>query len=235
MKLGKDTLKIYLYLVTVIFLTELVIMFGLDYVFEVPDPYNGFVDAVSLSLISSFGILPLLVRYRQRSNNALLAIDIANEGYWLLDKKSHFIDVNAGYCRLIGYRPDEILQMNMSDVEVGLEPETAAMRMQKIIVKGYDQFETHHRHQDGHVIDVEVSMSHVSDGNFVAFVRDISQRKKIQRELEWTHAAVEKGKVPLFWISAEGQVVGANSSACQSLGYSHDELMGKYVIPEFQD
>lgn len=229
MKIGKDTLKIYLYLVTVIFFTELVIMFGLDYVFEVPDPYNGFVDAVSLSLISSIGILPLLGRYRQRSNNALLAIDIANEGYWLIDKSRRFVDVNDGYCRLIGYRSDEILKMKMSDVEVGLEPDDAVRRMKKIISKGYDQFETRHRHKDGHMIDVEVSMSHVTDGNFVTFVRDITERKKIQRELEWTHAAVDKGKVPLFWIGVQGQIMGANNSACQSLGYSHEELVSKFV------
>ena len=126
MKLSKETLRIYLYLVTVIFLTELVIMFGLDYAIEIPDPYNGFVDAISLSLISSIGILPLLARYRQRSNNALLAIDIANEGYWLVDKTGYFIDVNDGYCRLIGYRPDEILKMHVSDVEIGVTPEDAS-------------------------------------------------------------------------------------------------------------
>ena len=229
MKLSKETLRIYLYLVTVIFLTELVIMFGLDYAIEIPDPYNGFVDAISLSLISSIGILPLLARYRQRSNNALLAIDIANEGYWLVDKTGYFIDVNDGYCRLIGYRPDEILKMHVSDVEIGVTPEDAKRRRQKIISQGYDKFETRHRHKDGHLIDVEVSVSYVSAGNFVSFVRDISERKKILRDLEMTHAALDKGMVPLYWVSPEGQLIDVNDGACQSLGYSREELVGRYV------
>ena len=229
MKFSKETLRIYLYLVTVIFFTELVIMFGLDYVIEIPDPYNGVVDAISLSLISSFGLLPLLARYRQRANNALLAIDIADEGYWLVDKTGRFIDVNDGYSRLIGYRPDEILKMRVSDVEVGVAPEDAKRRMQKIISQGYGKFETRHRHKDGHLIDVEVSVSYVSVGRFVSFVRDISERKKILRDLEMTHAALDKGMVPLYWVNPQGQLIDVNDGACRSLGYSREELIGKHV------
>lgn len=229
MNLSKETLRIYFYLVEVIFFTELGIMISLDYVFEIPEPYNGIVDAVSLSLISSFGIFPLLRRYRQRANNALLAIDIANEGYWLVDKAGRFLDVNDGYCHLIGYRSDEILKMNIADLEVGDAQEDTRRHVRKVIRKGYDKYETRHRHKDGHLIDVEVSVSYVDAGHFVSFVRDITERKKILRDLEITHTAIDKGKVPLYWVNPQGQLIDVNDGACQSLGYSREELIGKFV------
>jgi len=229
MKFSREVLKLYFSLVGIIFSTEFGIMIILDYVLEVPEPFNGLVDATSLSFISSLGILPLLSRYRQRASNALLAIDIANEGYWLVDKQGRFLDVNEGYCRLIGYRPDEILKMRISDLEVSDAPDDARRRMQNVIRLGYDKFEARHRHKDGRLIDVEVSVSYVSVGHFVSFVRDITERKKIQRDLEVTHTALDKGKVPLYWVNPQGQLMDVNDGACQSLGYSREELIGKFV------
>jgi len=181
MKISKETLRIYFSMMAVIFLAELAIMLVLDYLVVVPDPFNSLADAFSLSLISSLGLFPLLVRYRQRSNKALLAVGIAHEGYWVLNRAGRFVDVNDGYCRLVGYTPAEILKKRVSDMEADLTQEETERRIQRIANQGHDKFETRHRHKNGHFVDIEISLSYVDDNDIIGFVRDIGEKKDKER------------------------------------------------------
>jgi signal transduction histidine kinase len=57
------------------------------------------------------------------------------------------------------------------------------------MAQGEDRFESRHRRKDGTVFDVEVSVQYRSadGGQFVAFLRDISERKEDQRLLSDYH------------------------------------------------
>jgi len=181
MKLNRETIRIYFSMVAVIFLSAILVMLAQDYLFVIPIPYNCLAVAIALSLISSFGLLPLLSRHRQRSDRALQAVGIANEGYWLTNRTGRFIDVNDGYCRLVGYQPAELLTRHISEMEIDLMPGEAEQRMQRLLSQGHDKFEARHRHKDGHGIDVEISMSCVDAENIIGFVRNIGEKKEKER------------------------------------------------------
>jgi len=101
------------------------------------------------------------------------------DGYWLMDMQGHFLDVNQSYCHLTGYSHDELMGMAISDIEAIEQPEEVAKRIKKIKEVGYDRFETRHRHKDGRIIDIEISVNYVpiDNGQLVVFARDITERK----------------------------------------------------------
>ncbi|MBM4388656.1 MAG: PAS domain S-box protein, partial [Deltaproteobacteria bacterium] len=107
------------------------------------------------------------------------------DGFWIVDVKGRFLDVNEAYCSLTGYSRDELLGMKIPDVEAVESPEEVKIHAEKGIKDGLDRFETKHRCKDGSVKDLEVSVTYHDSkgGRFVAFARDITERKRAEENL----------------------------------------------------
>jgi PAS domain S-box-containing protein len=52
---------------------------------------------------------------------------------------------------------------------------------------------------------------------------------EVQKKLQLAHITLSKSKNAYFWLSSEGQLVDVNDCACQSLGYSREELIGQKI------
>lgn len=66
------------------------------------------------------------------------------------------------------------------------DAETVHEMLSRIREKGFDRYESRHRCRDGRLLDVEVSVTYMPSptDKFVFLIRDISERKKAQLELE---------------------------------------------------
>jgi len=108
------------------------------------------------------------------------------DGFWITDIQGRFLDVNDAYCQLIGYSRDELLTMKISDMEAVERPEETAQRIKRIMETGGARFETRHRRKDGRMIDLEVSVNYTKIGSkrLFVFLRDITERKRIEEERE---------------------------------------------------
>ncbi len=112
-------------------------------------------------------------------------IQTTADGFWLTDMQGRILDVNTAYCHMVGYSRDELLQMTISDIDAVENPEITGIHIERIIHEGKDHFETRHRHKDGTLVDVDVSVNYIeiSGGRMVIFIRDITERKKMQEQL----------------------------------------------------
>jgi PAS domain S-box-containing protein len=54
---------------------------------------------------------------------------------------------------------------------------------------------------------------------------DITERKQAEEMLQFTRASVNAVSDAIFWVTADGRIVDVNDAACQSLGYSREELL----------
>jgi signal transduction histidine kinase/ActR/RegA family two-component response regulator len=92
-----------------------------------------------------------------------------------------------------GYSLQELLTIRITDLEAAESGGATDDHMQKIVRQGQDRFESRHRRKDGSTFDVEVSVQHrpVTGGQFVAFIRDITEKKQSEADLLQAKEAAE--------------------------------------------
>ncbi|NJL83289.1 MAG: EAL domain-containing protein [Chloroflexaceae bacterium] len=113
-------------------------------------------------------------------------IQRASEGIVLAAADSkRVVEANEAYCQLLGYGPAAILSATLYDL-VG-DREQLEHQLDQLLRDGQDWTgECQHRHQDGTLVDVEVSLSLIYDGEetFLCWVvRDIRDRKQAEEQL----------------------------------------------------
>lgn len=122
----------------------------------------------------------LLLRNEQTISSML-------DGFILADEGGNIIEVNPAYCKMIGFRRDELLQKNINQIEYSLSADEVNRRIEEMVKHKSLKFETKHRRKDRKIIDLEVSVSiMVSDEKplVAAFVRDITESRKAQLQIE---------------------------------------------------
>ena len=135
----------------------------------------------------------LAQRIRAEEEN-LTILKTTRDGFSLIDKDGRFLEVNDAYCRLLGYRRDELLQMTIASINPTYRtPDDAVRRIVQVEQSGSDLFETQLRRKDGQIISVEVSVNalDIAGGRFFAFIRDITARKQEEQALQQAKSDAE--------------------------------------------
>jgi len=157
-------------------------------------------------------------------------LQTAMDGIWIVDLQGRLLEVNDAYCRMSGYSSQELLGMRISDLEATETGDSTAARIQKIRVQGDDRFESRHRRKDGSLFDVEVSVQYraTDSGQFVAFLRDISDRKQAEEALRESEQHYRdlfaKANEGLFVMTPDGQLSDVNQAFAEMHGYTVDEI-----------
>jgi len=108
------------------------------------------------------------------------------DSIFIHDLKGNMLEVNDVACERLGYCREEMLKLSVLDID---SPDTAHLafkRIRKIKKYGEYTFEAVHRRKDGSVFPVEVNSRFIEYGNDTAvlsIVRDISERKKMEEEM----------------------------------------------------
>ncbi len=121
-------------------------------------------------------------------------VETAADGFWMVDGQGRLLAVNDAYVRRSGYSRQELLTMQITDLEAQESSKQARAHIAKIRQQGSDLFETRHRTKDGEVWPAEVNAAYweAAGGRFFAFLRDITERKRVQKELEGLQAEMEQ-------------------------------------------
>lgn len=150
-------------------------------------------------------------------------LDTAIDGFWITDTQGRLLEVNEAYARLSGYTVEELLTMNISQLEALEHLEAAQAHMRNAIQQGRDQFETRHRHKQGHEFAVDISATYDAESkHFFVFSRDRSERVQaaaVRQDLERQLQQSQK-------MQALGQLTGGiahdfNNILAAILGYSN--------------
>ena len=155
------------------------------------------------------------------------------DGFWRTSVTGALLDVNAVYCQQSGYSRAELLQLSVKDLDIHENTGVDLARIQRLMTEGHDQFESLHRRKDGSVWHVEIStIFHPhQEGEFIAFLRDISGRKQTAKALEDKEqrlSAILEGMADTIIITdPQGNFLSVNQTAVTLLGYTREEFAGK--------
>ena len=122
------------------------------------------------------------IRYSQRYRTI---VDMSVDGFMYIDREGGILDVNGKYCEMSGYSYKELLDMNVSDIEVDMNKKQVIYHIDRTIKSGKDLFVTHHHTKEGKIINVEISAIYTSEEShgLFCFIRDISDRAKLENAL----------------------------------------------------
>jgi PAS domain S-box-containing protein len=189
------------------------------------------------------GVLGTLVdnTERKRAEDALRAsearfrtfVDHARDAFFLLDEQLTVVDVNRQACDSLGYSREELIGMHPRDFDAGLDEQSIARLAERALAGETLTFETRHRRRDETKFPVEIRAHTFQQGGkafLLALVRDITERKRAEEELRATEArygTLVDFAADAFMLHAEdGKVIDVNRQACETLGYTRDELIG---------
>ena len=112
-------------------------------------------------------------------------IQAAMDGFMVVDLQRRVIEVNEAYCRMSGFSESELLAMKLEDLEFRDTAAEIRERIRKFTLETEARFETQHRRKDGKPFDVEVSVQYRADegGRLVSFLRDVTERNKMEAQL----------------------------------------------------
>ena len=130
-------------------------------------------------------------RARRRAEERLrftqFSVDHASEAVFWVRPDGGIFDVNDALCLMLGYTREELLRLKVHDMDTRSSADTRAGYWEKLRERGSMIHESALRAKNGRVVPVEININYmVIDGlEFnCAFVRDITERRRLQHELQ---------------------------------------------------
>lgn len=100
------------------------------------------------------------------------------------DDNGNYTFVNPAACTLLGYSEEELLHMSIQDIQPKEFLEKGFENFQEVKQNGISKnFEMPFLRKDGSHVDIVLDATKIADNEYIAYVKDISNLKKIEREL----------------------------------------------------
>jgi PAS domain S-box-containing protein len=158
-------------------------------------------------------------------------VERASDGIFIAGPSGHFIVVNPSGCKMSQYSLAELQRMTIYDLAEPEDLEKNPFHFEEMKREEGATVERKMRKKDGTVIDIEVNAKFLSDNRFLAFIRDITERKKAEMAIAESEAKFraffENSLDGILLATPEGIVLAANPAACILFGRSEEDMIGK--------
>jgi PAS domain S-box-containing protein len=170
------------------------------------------------------GIIRSMARTRE-------VIELAPDAFFQADLDGRFTDVNQAACLLLGYERDELIGKTAFDIIPAEDADRLrAVRADLLVPGRVNTAEWTQTRKDGTFVPVEVSSNILPDGRWQAFVRDVSERKRVEQALheseERFRLTIDEAPIGLALVALDGRFVRVNRALCEIVGYTSAELAG---------
>ncbi len=156
--------------------------------------------------------------------------------FWMQRDTAKITYANPAMCQHLGYPLEEVLQLQVQQLHMGLRPEQKQLLVQETAAGRITRLEVTHRRKDGAVRDVELAVFLTDqDGKavYVVNLKDISQEKAARREKERQQqllkAIVDSMSDGVYYKDLQGRYLGCNRAYAEHTGLRQEEVAGKTV------
>jgi len=150
----------------------------------------AFLSAFIFAISATGMVLSAPVRERMIAAQAPIAaeakyhslIEQASDGIFVSDLEGRYVEANTRGVEMLGYTVDELKTMKLQDVIVIDDLDRTPPRTNELHTGQHVLSERRLRRKDGSIIAVEISAKKLRDGRFLGIVRDVSERKRADRQ-----------------------------------------------------
>jgi PAS domain S-box-containing protein len=118
----------------------------------------------------------------------------ANDVIMLCDEDRNIVDANEKAIEVYGYQPEELYRLNVKDIRAAGAVDSIVGDFNKADIEKGAFLQTVHKHRDGTIFPVEISLRPMEiEGKkyFQGIIRDISERKRFEQKLLETNERLE--------------------------------------------
>ncbi len=189
------------------------------------------------------------LKLRESEERSRALLENAADAIFMHDVTGRFHYVNPRACEYLGYSQQELLQMNVVDIQQRFNARELAQIWQRM-TPGYSELlRGIHRRKDGITLPVEITVSIFNTGmeqNFLAVVRDITERLKNEAQIKNALAEAEAARDRtdlilksvadgLVVIDLEGRVTMMNRAAEKIAGLPLMDAVSRPVSSVFSE
>ena len=164
-------------------------------------------------------------------------IETTTEWIWEIDNEGTNTYTNNAIERILGYKSEEFFEKSAFQF---MHPDSRE-EVHQVFIKhikektGWNNLVIKWFHKDGSVRFLESNSIPIldDDGTLLGFRgadRDITQRINTENKLRFTQFAIDHLNDAAFWVNKKGKLIYVNDAACNSLGYSKEELLDMHVF-----
>ena len=165
-------------------------------------------------------------RYRQ-------LIELSQEGILTLDSIGLVVMANPAALAMFGYTQEELIGTPFSKTQIEQDIPNSKERWRQLRNSRPLLFERQAKRKDGSVFFIEVSISPLPQGSFLEVIRDISERKEMERQLQESQdkyrLMVDNQSDLISELSPQGKLLFLNPAYAKLLGRDASELIGTPV------
>lgn len=184
-------------------------------------------------------LLPLLVfclmgvafslshaRLRRGEQRLRSLFDQAGDGIFVADLAGRYVDVNRAGCQMLGYARGELIGKTIADLIPPSDLPRLTQSRQRLMDGVTEVTEWTLRRKDGGWLPVEVSATILRNGQWQAFVRDISERRQSQAQMLLAATVFESTNEAVLVTDARPRLVKVNRAFTIITGYEAGEVLG---------
>jgi PAS domain S-box-containing protein len=171
--------------------------------------------------------------------------EYAPDGIVIADQQSYYLDANTSLCRMLGYTRDEFIGLHASDIVAPVEVPHIGSALRVLNANSDHQREWQFRRKDGSVFPAEVIATQMPDGNLLAMIRDITERRAAElalREKEAQLHATDRRLAEIvqgmteacFALDREWRFTFVNDRTETLLRHRREEMLGRSIWEIFQ-
>ncbi|MFC7058707.1 PAS domain-containing sensor histidine kinase [Halovenus salina] len=164
-------------------------------------------------------------------------INEAPVGIFQVDKSGRYTDVNPAGCELLGYSRDELLDMSITDVAPNATNPDAIPHFSELQQNDHSRAEGTLLHKEGHEVHVIIDAVALDETEFVAYVQDITERKKTEHALnqarEQLRQVIDLIPDPIFVKNRDEEILLSNEANAKLVGATTPEEVENKPEPEF--
>jgi len=148
-------------------------------------------------------------------------IDNAPDGVMVVNREGRYVEVNKAACNITGYSKDELLNMSIYDMLAPESHQAGVDHFNSLVNNGCASSEMLYKTKDGQISFCSVDAAKISEDRFLGFVKDITERKKAERQIQQHRAELAHSwRLNTMGEMSTGMAHELNQPLCAVLNYA---------------